>query len=165
MSGMSVVVAWDPGVVTGVAAWGHSGLLFSFQDDELRALREGITWMRANRESLAAWTVEAMFVGPSARSSLTVAESAGRILGAAFACGVVLPPWRPLPSQWRKEAGLTVGKRGTREIAENEARARAALLLDRQLPKSHTHLAEAVLMAETTWKRHWSREAVKRGNL
>lgn len=159
----AVVVAWDPGAVTAVAAWGHAGLLFSFQDEERHALRTGITFMHTHRERIVGWTVEALFVGVNARSSLSVAESAGRICGAAWAAGIALVPWRPLSSEWRRDAGLPVGKRGTREVAEKEARDRASLLLDRTLPRSQTHLAEAIVMAETTWRRHWSRETMRRG--
>lgn len=159
----AVVVAWDPGVVTAVAAWSHTGLLYGLQDSEEQALRAGIMWMRSRRHDVVAWTVEALFVGPNARSSLSVAESAGRICGAAWACGFTVDPWRPLPSEWRRDAGLPVGKRGTREVAEKEARDRASLLLNRTLPKNETHLAEAIVMAEVTWKRHWSREAMRRG--
>lgn len=158
-----VVVAFDPGAVAAVAGWGHKGLLFSSQGEERAVMRDGVRWMHQHRGELVAWCVEALFVGVNARSSLSVAESAGRIIGAAWAAGVSLEPWRPLPSEWRREAGLPVGKRGTREVAEAEARERVGLLLGRNVTRSQTHLAEAVVMAETTWKRHWSREAMRRG--
>ena len=173
-----LVLGIDQGAVTGVAAWGDNGYEFSFQDEERPALIQLLKVLHAyNRQrgeiDVVDAAVEAPFVGKGFGSSLTVAESAGKVTTILWLGGYDRAPWRPMASEWRKLLhfdtrrieqvdGKAKNVAAKREDLEDQARRHADALTRCKVPfpKSKTHEAEALCIAKAAWLRWEARHAI-----
>jgi hypothetical protein len=151
----ALALAIDPGRVTGAALWGFDGYLWSKQGD-LDEVAHALAVHRAlPRVGLVC--CEAVFASPERISgSLSVAESAGRILGALLFTPiprlVLQHPWRPTAKAWRKEQGWASF---TTKEAKQAALTYAGALVERSWfsSASRSHEAEAIAMAEVAYHR------------
>jgi hypothetical protein len=154
-----IVIAYDPGKVTGFAAWGPEGLVVSGQGDAETVLLETLPLLRVSPVVYA--VIEKAFLGKGTAASLATADAGGFLAGALWASGVRCPVWRPIASQWRAELGfepwMDLPKEGRRrkkrDDFEEDARAFAAGHTDRGFTKSRTHEAEAICMASAGWEK------------
>lgn len=167
----NIIVAFDPGVTTGFAAWGEDGLITSSQGSIIGTLRTWTPWLKKNRPAMIA--VEAAFVGVNARSSLMVADSGGFIEGWLSCAGLASEVTRPMPAHWRKVIGIAPTKEGEgftkagkprrvkrlRPELEADAIAFANAHSDRRLTAGTVHEAEAICIASAGWEQWVSKAA------
>lgn len=158
----AIVVAFDPGAITGFAVWAEEGLLFSGQGEPDQVLLEIVPFLKSSPVGLI--TVETAFLGKGAHASLKTATSVGFVKGALWASGVRAEVWEPRAATWRAELGFATwtedgSRRKKRDDFEEDARAFAAAHLGRKIAKSRTHEAEAICMASAGWERWLVRRA------
>jgi len=168
---LTTVVAFDPGVTTGFAAWGEDGLITSGQGPIRDVLRTWAPWMKRNRP--AQISIEGAFLGKGARASLHVADSGGFIQGWLACAGLDQGVIRPMPSSWRKVIGIAPTKEGPgltkagrprriqrqRDELETDALAFASTHADLRFDARRIHEAEAVCMASAGWETWIARAA------
>jgi hypothetical protein len=166
---LSVGVDW--GAVTGVAAWSHCGIVMALQGDQLPMLRILCDYLRAHNDRVRILTLEAAFKGSGGEGSKALPAALSSVAQEHFTKGVLWRQgfdmkkvWNPTPSEWRKVQGFTGGTTATGEKPnreEYELRARlwaAPLLKVKELPKSQTHKAEALGMANAGWNHWWGQK-------
>lgn len=165
-----IVIGVDPGGTSAWAAVSMGNVVERAQGEMRSNTRSLVVYARTNRERIRAFGVEDQYIGGkveigddgkprqngSAHSSKVVCQRQGFVIGALFIAGFdeltsVERLWMPLPSSWRKEFGLNVGKRGSIDAATRQY---VAARMRIPIGQVGEHWAVAACIAWALWETH-----------